>query len=167
MAGPVLKNFNMFLDGLNFAGKVTSVTPPELTMITEDYRGGGRDMAKKVELGMEPLVATFELPTDDGEVQKRFGWSQGDGVALVFRGAAQTDDGTTVAQNLTMRGRITAISRGTWSAGAIASQTVTMGLHYYQETVGDEVVIEIDVDNYKRIINGVDQLESVRAALGM
>ena len=34
-------NLNLFIDGMNFAGIATQVTPPKLKIKAEDYRGGG------------------------------------------------------------------------------------------------------------------------------
>lgn len=166
MAENILKNLNLFADGRDYVGKVNSVTPPPLTIITEDYRPGGRDMAEKVDLGMEPLEASFELGSYDPEIFKLFGWKKGDPTAFVFRGAAQSDDGTVTAIIITMRGRITSIERESWTPGEMAPVSVTIAASYYKEDIGGDVVVEIDGANMKRIIGGVDQLADIRGALG-
>jgi phage tail tube protein FII len=66
-----------------------------------------------------------------------------------------------------MRGRITSLSRGTWTPGAIAPLTVTMRPDFYSETIDGVVISVIDLENMIRIIGGVDQLASQRAALGI
>lgn len=43
MTAKVLKNFSLFVDGRGYAGKAEEVTPPKLTIKTEEFRGGGMD----------------------------------------------------------------------------------------------------------------------------
>ena len=56
---------------------------------------------------------------------------------------------------------------GTWKAGDQATLKASIAVTYYRLTVNGTDVIEIDVVNMKRIIKGVDQLASQRAALGI
>ena len=53
----ILKNFNLFVDGRGYAGKAEEVTPPKLTIKTEEFRGGGMDVPAAVDMGMEKLEA--------------------------------------------------------------------------------------------------------------
>ena len=36
----ILKNFNLFVDGRGYAGKAEEVTPPKLSLKTQEFRGG-------------------------------------------------------------------------------------------------------------------------------
>ncbi|WP_163372884.1 phage major tail tube protein [Endozoicomonas acroporae] len=166
MAENILKNLNLFVDGRNYAGKVSSLTPPALTILTEDFRPGGRDLPEKVDMGMEALEPSFVLGSYDPEILKLFGWKKGDPVAFVFRGAAQSDDGKVTAIKITMRGRITSIERDTWTPGEMVPLNVTVAANFYQEDINGEVVVEIDGPNMKRVIGGEDQLTDIRNALG-
>jgi len=42
-----------------------------------------------------------------------------------------------------------------------------MAVRYYKLTIANEALIEIDVENMKRIINNTDQLKSLRDAMGI
>ena len=42
-----------------------------------------------------------------------------------------------------------------------------VAIRYYKLTLANEILHEIDVENMKRIINGEDQLESLRTAMGI
>jgi phage tail tube protein FII len=42
-----------------------------------------------------------------------------------------------------------------------------MAVRSYKLEIASETLIEIDVENMKRIINGTDQLESLRTAMGI
>ena len=67
----------------------------------------------------------------------------------------------------TMRGKIREIDPGTSKAGDKPSLKVAMALTYYKLQHGDATVIEVDVENMVRVVNGNDSLAAIRAALGM
>ena len=39
-----LKNFTLQVDGRGYAGRITELTLPTLSVTTEDFRAGGMDM---------------------------------------------------------------------------------------------------------------------------
>lgn len=39
----VIKNFNGFIDGRGFAGRITQIVLPTLAIETDNHRGGGMD----------------------------------------------------------------------------------------------------------------------------
>lgn len=166
-ARDVLKNINLFVDGRGYAGQLSEYNPPELTLVTEDYRGGGMDAPITVEMGMEPLETSFSLIAYDRDVLALFGIAEGNGVRLIARGALESYDGTVKPVVHTMRGKITQLSRGTWAPGQLPALQVTLRLTYYQEEHNGEVIHEIDIDNMVRIVNGTDRLAQLRDALGM
>ena len=61
MIADVLKNMNLFVDGRGYAGVVDELTPPKLTMKTEEHRAGGMDAPVELDMGMEKLEASFSL----------------------------------------------------------------------------------------------------------
>lgn len=166
-ARDVLKNINLFVDGRGYAGQVASYTPPALTLVTDDHRAGGMDAPVTLDMGMEPLEVSFVLTAYDRDVLALFGVAEGNQVPFTARGALESYAGEVTAVQHQMRGKITSLDRGTWTAGEKANLTVTMRLDYYKETHGGQVIHEIDVKNMVRIINGVDRLAQIRSALGM
>lgn len=66
-----------------------------------------------------------------------------------------------------MQGRIRSIDPGVSKPGEKPILKVEMALVYYQLKHGDQVVIDIDVENMVRVINGVDMLQPTRDALGI
>jgi P2 family phage contractile tail tube protein len=163
----VLKNINLFVDGRGHAGEIDEYSPPDLTLTTEDYRGGGMDAPVAIEMGMEALETSFALISYDPDVLATWGVKQDATVPLTIRGALEDPDGTVRPVVHRMRGKITSLARGTWAAGQKPALTVTMRPRYYQETHDGSVIHEIDIDNMVRVVNGVDQLAAQRAALGM
>lgn len=164
----LLKDINLFVDGRGHAGKVDEFDPPKLTVKTEDFRPGGMDMPVKVDMGMEPMECKFTLSSADRETLKLFGLVKGEPTPLTLRGS-QEDDRTGEAEAVVhhLRGRITEVDWGTWKPGEKGPCTLMAALRYYKVEVGGEVTIEIDPENMKRVIDGVDQLAERRAALGI
>jgi hypothetical protein len=167
MLDQVLKNMNLFVDGRGYAGDVQEMVPPTLTVQTEEFRGGGMDAPVNLDMGMEALECSFTLTKYDQEVLKQFGLAQGNVMPLTMRGHLESDDGSSEAIIINMRGKITTLEPGTWTAGDKATLQATVSLRYYKYTQGGEIVHEIDIPGMKRIIGGVDQLAEMRANLGI
>ena len=82
--------------------------------------------------------------------------------AGLFRLAA---DAEAVVVNL--RGSFKELDAGTWKAGDKATLKCMIAARYYKLTVNGDELIEIDAENMVRIINGTDQLASIRTAIGI
>ncbi|HAI3848489.1 TPA: phage major tail tube protein, partial [Escherichia coli] len=56
-----IRQFTLFVDGKNFIGTVSGLTPPKLTRKTEAYRGAGMLGAVNIDLGLDDgaLDASF------------------------------------------------------------------------------------------------------------
>lgn len=166
-ASQILKNYNLFVDGRGYAGNVDEVQLPNLALILEQFRGGGMDASIPLDMGMEALELSFKLSRFSPEVLRLFGLANGSTVPLVFRGALQSADGVVVAVVINATGRITSVTTDPVRAGEKPLQSYTVGLTYYRYQQAGETVHEIDIPNMKRIINGVDQLAAIRAAIGV
>lgn len=162
----VLKNFNLFVDGRGYAGRVTEIELPKLTVKVDDFRAGGMDLPAAIDMGMEKLECSFSLAEYDENVLKLFGLANGNAVQVTARGAIQADSLDAVPVAINLRGAIKGLEQGTWKAGEKPILKCSMALRYYRETVGGDDLIEIDVENMVRKIGGVDQLAGIRAAIG-
>lgn len=167
MARDVLKNYALFVDGRNYVGQCSSFTPPVLSIKTEDYRAGGMDAPEEVDHGMEKLEASFELLGFDADVLTLTGFVPGAEIMVQARGALESEDGTSKADEITMRGKIRKADQGTWKAGEATPLSVEFAPHYYRQAIDGVEICEIDVRNMIRKIGGVDQLEGQRAAMGI
>ena len=166
-ARDVRKNLNLFVDGRGYAGQIDEFNAPKLTLQTEEFRAGGMDVPIDVTMGMEKLVTDFALKAYDRNVLALFGVAEGAEVPFVAREALESFDGTVTAVVHTMRGKITEIDPGTSKPGELPTLKITMSLTYYKLQHGDTVVHEIDAQNMVRVINGVDALANIRAALSI
>jgi P2 family phage contractile tail tube protein len=166
-ARDVRKNLNLFVDGRGMAGQVEEFNPPKLSLKLEEFRAGGMDVPIELTMGMEKLNADFSLISYDKNVLALFGVAEGSTVPFVAREALESFDGTVTPVIHTMRGKIKEMDPGTSKSGDKPMLKISMSLAYYKLQHGDTVVLEIDVENMIRIVNGVDVLSSQRAALGI
>lgn len=166
-ASDVRKNLNLFVDGRGMAGKIEEFNAPELALKLEEFRAGGMDVPVDITMGMEGLKTDFSLISYDKRVLALFGVAEGQTCPLVAREALESFDGTVTPVVHTMRGKITKISPGTSKAGDKSSLKFEMSLTYYKLQHGGDVVLEVDVENMVRVINGVDALAAQRSALGI
>ncbi len=162
----ILKNFNLFVDGRGYAGRAEEVTPPKLTIKTEEIRAGGMDAPISVDLGMEKLECQFVLIEYDPELLKQFGLVSGNSVQLTLRGAL-VDETSTTPMVIGLRGMFTEVDMGKFKAGDKSTLQCTVACRYYSLDIGGNRLIEIDVDNMTRVIDGTDQLAAVREAIGL
>lgn len=166
-ARDVIKNQTLFVDGRGYAGQLTELNPPKLTLKTEEFRGGGMDLPIDITMGMEKLTADFTLISYDRDVLSLFGVAEGTTVPFTAREVLESFDGTTTSVVHNMRGKITELDSGTHSPGERVPLKVSISLTYYKQTHGGVVVHEIDPANMVRIVNGTDALAGQRRALGI
>ncbi len=160
-----VKNYVAYLDGTGYAGKVPEAKLPAIKIKTNDYDAGG--MAAPVELDsgtMEKMEAEVTFAEYTGAV---FGLFGNPDASLTLRGGQEDKPNTAEAVIVTMRGLFSQIDPGTWKKGGDTSAKCTVAVKYLKITIGAVVVVEIDAENMKRIINGTDQLAAMRRALGL
>ena len=163
----ILKNYTLFVDGRGQAGKMGDYIPPSPSVAAEEYRAAGMNAPIDIDMGQEKMTTSFVLKNYPAKVLALWGFAPGRLIPVTARGALESEDGAVTPVIHNMRGKIIQPDRGTWSPGQSASLTVNMTVEYFKETIGGEVITEIDVINMVRIVGGVDQLAEQRAALGI
>jgi len=124
------------------------------------------DVPIDIDLGMEKLEAEITFSEYDPELFRLFGIMDNSTVNFTLRGGLQgTGDAEPVVINL--RGKIKELDSGSWKAGDKATLKCMIAIFYYKLTIDRRELIEIDAENMIRKINGVDQLSSMRQALGV
>ena len=63
MLPKILKNFNAFVDGRGYAGRIDEISLPKLSIKTEEHRAGGMDIPVAIDMGMEKLEAELTFST--------------------------------------------------------------------------------------------------------
>lgn len=167
MVPQTLYNMNAHIDGLSFNGEITSLTLPKLTLKTEEHRAGGMDAPVEMDQGMEKLEASFAGKGARPEIMKFYGLADQTAFNAVFRGSFKGQKGATTAVVATLRGMLKEIDSGDWKAGEAGEFKYAVAVSYFKLEVGGRLMYEIDPINCVRVINGVDQLASVRRDLGL
>ncbi|QDQ25274.1 phage major tail tube protein [Chitinimonas arctica] len=167
MVPQALYNMNAFIDGKGYAGLAMSVTPPKLKLKTDDHRPGGSDAAIKIDMGMETLEGSFTLSGLDAGALKFFGLADQTAFNGSFRGAFKDQKGAVVAAIISMRGMLEELDMGDWKPGEKSENKFGIALSYYKLELDGKVMYEIEPLACRRVIDGVDQLDKVREALGM
>ena len=163
-----LKNFNIYVDGLSYAGVVEEIKLPKLTRKMEAFRGGGMDGEIDIDLGQEKLEIEQTLGGFVAEAYKAYGVTKANGVLLRFAGAYQRDDtGDVQAVEVVCRGRHAEIDPGSAKGGDKNTTTIKSTLSYYKLTVDSKDVIEIDLPGFIFKVDGTDMLEAQRKAIGL
>jgi len=163
------KAYNVFVDGRHFAGKA-ECEPPTLTITTEDYAAGGMSGVAKVDMGrVEPVDLKFSLYEYNRDVLNQWGLIDGRAVQVTLR-AAQVDDENETTEPIVIEaeGQVHELAPGSReSASKDASKCeFTMNCRKYKLSVDGSVLVEIDVELMTRIIDGSDQMQDLRAAIG-
>jgi len=162
----IIKNFNLLVDGQGFAGLCDEVTLPDLAINAIEHRAGGMDAPVSLDMGMELMELSFMLAEHSPVVFRQFGLINQNAVQCTFR-AAQANDTEVVPYVIHTRGMYVNNNLGTIQNTDKAPLEATMHLRYFRMILDGEDLIEIDVDNMIRVVNGVDQLEAQRAALNI
>lgn len=166
MLPKVLKNFNLFVDGRNFAGRVDDLVLPKLTLKTQEHRAGGMDAPVELDMGMNKLECNFTLCEYDPDVITFFGIRDGSQIKVVMRGAIDDDNlNNVVPVVVTLGGTWREVDFGNWKAGEKATLKVAVALRYYKLEIGERELAEIDIENMVRKIDGEDRLTSIRDAI--
>lgn len=166
-AAQILKNFNIYVDGRSYAGNAEEFQPPALNIVGEDHRAAGMDAPVEIDMGMEKLEASFKVSKWDKHLIGKWGATNGGRIPLVFRGALESQDGTVIAVECSLYGKIHGLETDAITPGAKAGQTYRFAATRYVWKQDGEVLHDIDVLNCKRIINGVDRLAAIRKAIGL
>ncbi|BEL93019.1 phage major tail tube protein [Serratia ureilytica] len=163
-----LKYLNLFNDGFNYMGVVSSMTLPKLTRKLEKFRGGGMSGAASVDFGLDDdaLVVEWIMGGIDELVLKQ--WGRVDAVPLRFTGSFQRDDtGDVSALEVVMRGRHKEIDSGDFKQGEDTETKVSTDCTYFKLSIDGKELIEIDTVNMIEKVDGVDLLAAHRRAIGL
>lgn len=167
MIPQVLYNTNLFVDGINFTGDVPSLGLPKLTVKTDEYRGGGMAGPIEMDVGLEKMEATFTTNGVRREAMKFFGLADQTAFNGVYRGSFKGQKGQTTAVVATLRGMLKELDPGDWKPGDKAEFKYSIAVNYYKLEIAGRLIYEIDMVAAIRVIDGVDQLASMRSDLGL
>lgn len=162
----VLKNFSVMVNGTNYVGRIKECKLPDLKVKSESYRGGGMDAPVDLDMGMESIDCEMTFAEHNPELVKTFGLFNAN-TPIVLRGAIQRQGEEAVPVEVRLQGGSKEITRDNWKAGETGSLKMVVNCNMYTEKISGETVVDIDILNSVRIVGGIDQLASMRAAIGI
>lgn len=162
----IQKRFNLYVDGRGYAGQIEEFQPPTLTIVTDEFRAGDMDAPESIDMGMEALECSFILRAKDPDVIALCGLGNRRPVRLTARAALESVTGELKAEQHSLWGQITTFEQDAWKAGEPVNINCTVKLHYWKQVIDGRELIEIDVRNGIRKIDGVDQMEGIRRIIG-
>lgn len=164
MIPKILKNFNVFVDGLGCAGKAEEITLPKLTKKTEEYLGAGMSAPIEIEMSLEKLEMDLTFAEYDAELFKLWGATNGSEVQFTIRGALQGTDGV-IPLVVNINGYFKELDCDTWKPAEKSSLKCSVACNYYKLTINNVEVIEIDPINMVNKVNGTDYLSTIKEAI--
>lgn len=169
MIQDVLRDFVLSNGADKMVGRIDEFQPPALKKVVENFRAAGMDAAMPIDMGMEPLEASWQTSGIDRNTYAGFGLISGIRTTAIVR-AAVVDPVTGVPKSVihTMVGDLTVVEPSAYKPGERATLKTTIACVYYKlsHTVPGVPLIEIDVINGVRVINGIDQLLALRLIVG-
>lgn len=165
----ILQGFTMFMNGSDFGIDTEEVELPVPTPLTQEYRGGGMDVAVAMPMAaIEALQVTVKMAGHNPQIMKRMALRPGRTTRVTFRaGILREDEGAIVSHVCIVEGCINGGSRDRWQRGEKSGVEFVMnGIKYLRYEADSDVIHEIRAWPPKRVINGVDQLAELNAALG-
>jgi uncharacterized protein len=169
MIQDVLRDFVLYNGADKMVGRVDEFQPPALKRVVESFRGAGMDGSMPIDMGMEPLEASWTTSGIDRGTYAGFGLMNALRTTAILRGAV-VDPVTGIPKPVihTLVGDLTVVEPSGYKPGERATLKTTMVCLYYKltHTLPGLPLIEIDIVNGVRIINGVDQLLALRLLVG-
>lgn len=163
-----LKDFNLFHNGISFAGQVPEITLPKLSRKMEEYIAGGMTGPVSVDFGNEAINFEWSAGGIVMDALKQYGAKSHSAVQLRFAGAYQEDDeGAVSAVEVVVRGRYKEIDMGNAKRADDTTQKYTMPCSYYKLTMDGKELIELDFMNCIEKVDGASINESIRKAIGL
>lgn len=169
MSGPrqVLKNFNLFFESKSFAGNIVEFNPPKIELNTDEFRAGGMDGQVRLTMGLNTLDTDFTVVNFDSDLLAKVSPVENNDRSFIVREWLEDWGATSTPREIVMRGKVSGLDEGTHTPGQRAQVKVTMNLVYYKESIGGNIVKEIDIINMVWNNGTRDLLAQARDILGI
>lgn len=163
-----LKKMNLFVDGGSYLGVAGEVTLPKLARKMEGWRGAGMDGEIDIDMGGEKLELEASFGGLTSNILKHMGAARHDALMLRFAGGYQSDQtGAVTPIEVVMHGRIAEFDEGSGKPGDDTEHKYKFTLSYYKRIENGRSLVEIDQLAGTYIIDGVDRMAELNAAIGV
>lgn len=159
-----IRNFNAFIDGVSFAGRVLEGKIPEVKLTTAAHRGGGMDGPVAQDMGTEAMQAEVTLAEWVPDLVTLIGTRKRMVLRPVARGQHDFSADAFIA---TLGGLWSTNNFADLKPGSDMPLKLTLEVDYFRMLKDGDELFEIDIEAGKRVVGGIDQLAATRAAMGL
>ena len=162
----ILKDFRVYVNGLDGGANVVEIVLQKLTEKIEDIKLGHFSVG--VVMGIEKLEVELSLLGHDLNMWKSHGAKNNvDGNLITFRGYQEDNNGSVDEIRIEMRGRFSEIDMGSLKKGDKSSHKIKGSLESYKYVLNGTTYYEIEPSLNRFIVDGVDMLAQQNKALGI
>ncbi len=164
----LLKDFNFFLDGDTFVGRIKEVELPSFKYKTEDIDNGGLAFPIETQYGLEKLEMTWTPGEFAEEVFATLGACKHNATIMRFAGSLESDDSCDVhALEVEAAGRHREVELPKAKKGDVSETKIVTALSFLKITLNGKELVYLDAINCIERFNGKDRLEGRRRAIGL
>ncbi|MET0465329.1 MAG: phage major tail tube protein [Chitinophagaceae bacterium] len=161
----LINNFAIYADGFSAGASGTRFMLPDLKLKVKEHQGGGMFTPTDIVVGSEKLMATFDLVQYEAAFLALLGRENVQYTVRMY-GRGSTGDEQTVVGYFT--GKLIEQTGREHTVGESEYKlTHSITLTHYALEVDGAIVHDIDVQNGKFIIGGVDLCGGMNEALGL
>lgn len=163
-----LKNFNVFVNTVSWAGVASEVNLPKITKKTEGHRGAGMNGEVDLTLGYEKMETEITYAGFDVNQYAQLGVCGAADLPIRFVGLYERQD-TCTTQNVEiyMRGNAHEFDPGSTKNGEKTENKIKYGLSYYRLEVDAQIICELDFINGIENFAGNDLGQQIKNLLGL
>ena len=155
--GNIIQAANIYIGGITFIGRATTVKLPVPLPKTHEHRPLGLPSTVKRVTGYEPLIVEVVFDTYEPEVLKQFGNINIRAFDYMARWSTQASDGSVLYGSAEFSGTGTDGDRDPFGNGEEPAQTtLTIDCVAFKEIFDGETIYDIDTETGKWEIGGED-----------
>lgn len=165
----ILQGFTMFFGNADYGIDTEEVEIPFPRPVMQGYRGGGMDLGLNLPMSaIEALEFTVRIAGQNPDVMSQMALAPGHTQLITFRGGVLTEhDGRVVPHICIVQGAINGSSRDRWQRGEkVGFEYAINAVRYMRYEADARVIHELQAWPPKRVVNGVNQIADLNAALG-
>lgn len=165
----ILQGFTMYMDSLDFGIDTEEVDLPLPKPVAQAYRGGGMDLEVNQPMSaIEALEVRVKMAGLNPAIMKKMALAPGVVTRVTFRGGVLRElDGGIASHVCIVEGAINGDTRDRWQRGEKSGfEFIINGIRYLRYEADTDIIHELQAWPPRRIINGVNQIAGLNAALG-
>lgn len=163
-----LHNFNVFTNGVNWAGVAQEVQLPKITKKVEDYRGAGMIGDVGITMGYEKMECEITYGGFDPMHFTQLKYCGATSLPIRFVGLYKRQDTcVTSAVEIYMRGNAVEFDGGSSKLGEQTEHKIKYNVSYYRVMVDGVEVCELDFINGIEKFGDTDVAQQLKNLLGL